>query len=68
MSTSLIVHRLKDETCQSTRSLRAEGATYQMKQRVIPDFKVVAEPDFEALLGADVVALVQLNLGHQEVS
>jgi hypothetical protein len=39
-----------------------------MKQRVIPDFKVVAQPDLKTLLGADIVALVKLDLSHQEMS
>jgi predicted secreted protein len=45
-----------------------DGNVYQVIERVVPDFKVVAEPDLQALLGTDIVALVELDLGHQQMS
>jgi hypothetical protein len=39
-----------------------------MKKWMIPDFKVIAQSDLKTLLGAHIVALVKLNLGHQQVS
>ena len=41
---------------------------YQVKKRMIPDFKVVTQSDLETLLGTHVVTLMKLNLRHQQVS
>ena len=42
--------------------------TYQMKEWMIPNFKIVTESNLQALLGIQIVALVKLNLSHQQVS
>ena len=44
------------------------GMTYQMKEWMIPNFKIVTESNLQTLLGIQIIALVKLNLSHQQVS